>query len=172
MLTWHQIPRGGIQEENQVQKCKYPILYLSPLNLNVSKFKFFFSVSECNQMISLTDPRNESYVISSPGFPNGYSTNLECNWLFTSPLGTHLIFQGRSMDLEETTDCLTDYVAVYSGNALNSNDGTLLRQECLSNNSLITIPTSNEMTVRFVSDYGVNGTGFEAVVYRGIFNIK
>ncbi|XP_043479110.1 cubilin-like isoform X2 [Leptopilina heterotoma] len=143
LLSWHQIPRGEIHEENQVQK-----------------------LSECNQMISLTDPRNESYVISSPGYPDGYSTNLECNWFFTSPLGTHLTFQGRSMDLEETTDCLTDYVAIYSGNALNSNDGTLLRQECLSNNSLITIPTGNEMTVRFVSDYGVNGTGFEAVVYR------
>lgn len=125
-------------------------------------------------MISLTDPRNGSYIFSSPGYPNGYSPNLECSWLFMSPVGTHLVFQARVMDLEESTDCVADYVAVYSGNALNSNTGKFLKQECLSNNSFVTIPSGNEMTVRFVSNYIENGTGFEAVVFRGVcfFNIK
>lgn len=125
-------------------------------------------MAECNQIVSLRDPENSTYVITSPGFPNGYEPNLECNWLLTSPPGTHLVFGISIMDLEENPDCMMDYVDVYAGDAMNSESATLLKRECSSNSTLTSIPGTNEMTVKFVSDFGVNGTGFQALVARGI----
>ena len=127
-------------------------------------------MSQCNKLVSLTDPENETFAFTSPGYPNGYSQNLDCNWIFTSPPGTHLVFQIQVMDLEETSDCVADYVAVYSGNALDANTGSLLKQECLSNSTSMKIIGTNVMTVKFVSDFSVNGTGFKGLVYRGILH--
>ena len=125
-------------------------------------------MAECNQIVSLTNREDATYLFASPGFPNGYASNLDCNWFFTSPPGTHLVFEIRIMDLEENSECMMDYVAVYTGDARNDNSGNLLKKECLSNSTLTKVIGTNEMTVKFVSDFGVNGTGFQAVVTRGL----
>lgn len=129
-------------------------------------------MSECNKEIALMGERNNTYAISSPGWPTGYAANLHCNWVFTSPPGTHLRLRITSMDLEETNDCIADSVSVYSGYALTStNNANLLRRLCLSNSTWVQIKGTNIMTVKFESDSFINKTGFNAYVYRGLYLI-
>lgn len=116
--------------------------------------------------------RNNTYAFSSPGWPTGYAANLHCNWVFTSPPGTHLRLRITSMDLEETNDCIADSLSIYSGYALTStNNANLLRKLCLSNSTWVQIKGTNIMTVKFESDSFINKTGFNAYVYRGLYLI-
>lgn len=72
------------------------------------------------------------------------------------------------MNLEETMNCIADFVSVYSGYALTSTtDAKLESKLCLSNSTASSISTSNVMTVKFETDATVNKTGFNAYVYRG-----
>ena len=78
------------------------------------------------------------------------------------------------MSLEETSDCVADFVAVYDGNALETeNSASLLQTLCFSNSTQTWIKASDLMTVKFQSDGYVNKTGFSAYVYRGkaFFNL-
>ena len=124
--------------------------------------------------VALTDVQNSSYEFSSPGWPNGYDNNLRCAWIFISPPGTHLMLRILAMSLEETSDCVADFVAVYDGNALETeNSASLLQTLCFSNSTQTWIKASDLMTVKFQSDGYVNKTGFSAYVYRGkaFFNL-
>lgn len=112
--------------------------------------------------------RNDTYAFSSPGWPTGYADNLRCNWVFTSPPGTHLVLRIMSMDLEETMNCVADSVSVYTGNALTSPENAHLKSKlCLSNATLTLVRASNVMTVKFETDVSINKTGFSAYVHRG-----
>ncbi|XP_011637168.1 cubilin-like [Pogonomyrmex barbatus] len=143
-LTWLQIPRNTSQENNKEIK-----------------------LSECNKEIELMSDRNNTYSFSSPGWPTGYADNLHCNWVFTSPPGTHLVLRIITMDLEETSDCGADSVSVYSGYALTSTSNAHLESKlCLANSSSSSISGTNVMTVKFETDAFVNKTGFNAYVYR------
>lgn len=125
-------------------------------------------MSECNKEIALTGDRNNTYSFSSPGWPTGYAPDLHCNWVFTSPPGTHLVLRIMTMDLEETNDCIADSVSVYSGYALTSTtDAHLESKLCLANASMSLITGTNVMTVKFDTDAFENKTGFNAYVYRG-----
>ncbi|XP_014605735.1 PREDICTED: cubilin-like [Polistes canadensis] len=144
-LNWLQIPKDVI-EEQELKKIK---------------------LSKCTEEVALMSNTNNSYSFWSPGWPNGYEDNLECTWIFTSPPGTHLVIRINMINLEESTDCVYDYVAIYSGYALTSEENSVLEQKlCLSNATWNTIKTKNVMTVKFVSDSYLNKTGFSARVYR------
>lgn len=128
----------------------------------------FSTVSECNKEVALMDKRNYTYSFSSPGWPTGYENNLHCNWIFTSPPGTHLVLRILSMNLEETMSCISDSLSVYSGYALTSTDDAKLESKvCLANSTMALIRTTNVMTVKFETDSSINKTGFNAYVYRG-----
>lgn len=125
-------------------------------------------MSECNKEIALISDRNNTYSFSSPGWPTGYAANLHCNWVFTSPPGTHLVLSILTMNLEETSNCVADSVSVYSGYALTSTTNAHLESKlCLSNSSMSLIRGTNVMTVKFNTDMFVNKTGFNAYIYRG-----
>ncbi|XP_039305004.1 cubilin isoform X2 [Solenopsis invicta] len=143
-LTWLQLPRN----------------ISDPLNKEIK-------LSECNKEIALMGERNNTYSFSSPGWPTGYAHNLHCNWVFTSPPGTHLVLRIITMDIEESSNCVADSVSVYSGNALTSTaDAHLENKLCLANSSMTSTKATNVMTVKFETDWFVNKTGFSAYVYR------
>ncbi|CAK9795155.1 Cubn [Anthophora quadrimaculata] len=125
------------------------------------------TLSECNKEVALVGKNNITYEFTSPGYPDGYEANLHCAWIFTSPPGTHLVLRFLVMDLEEVSNCISDYVAVYSGNAITTPDNAnLLQQLCLVNSTSTLVKADNVMTVKFVSDSYINKTGFSAYVYR------
>ncbi|XP_054002675.1 cubilin [Hylaeus anthracinus] len=124
-------------------------------------------LGDCTEEISFASSANHTYVIKSPGWPNGYTENLACTWVFTSPPGTHVSLRILTMDLEETMNCVADAVSVYDGNALQSTDNAkLLQRLCLANATSLKVESSNVMTVKFESDSYLNKTGFEAIATR------
>ncbi|KAK0075492.1 hypothetical protein PV325_006820, partial [Microctonus aethiopoides] len=125
-------------------------------------------LSECNEEITLSNFANATHYFTSPGYPTGYANNLKCNWLFTSPPGTHLRLRFVAIDIEESYQCISDHISVYSGYAIStppSPDAKLLGKYCLSNESRTHVDSTNVMTVKFESDIYSNRTGFKAVVY-------
>lgn len=76
------------------------------------------------------------------------------------------------MSLEESENCIADYVAIYNGHVttFDSNEN-LLKKVCLSNATLGSYSGTNVMTVQFVSDSFINKTGFSAMIFTGIFHI-
>ncbi|XP_033347146.1 cubilin [Bombus vosnesenskii] len=122
-------------------------------------------LSECSMEVALQN--SSRYDITSPGWPHGYADNLRCVWIFTSPPGTHLVFRILYMDLEESNNCVADFVTVYNGNALtDESNANLLHKLCLSNSTSMAIEADNVMTVKFESDSYLNETGFSAYVYQ------
>lgn len=137
--------------------------------LNVFFFFFHCAVSECFEEISMVNKSSGgTRYITSPGWPHGYDVNLNCSWLISSPIGTHLSLRFLAVNVEEAPDCIADSVAVYSGNAVASTrDATLLRKVCESNTTQEMISGTNLMTVKFITDSYLNMTGFKAIVYKG-----
>ncbi|XP_011500246.1 PREDICTED: cubilin-like, partial [Ceratosolen solmsi marchali] len=120
--------------------------------------------SKNSKLILLTE-HNGTYTFNSPGYPNGYEDNIQYSWTFVSPVGTHLVLKFLTIDLEESEDCITDYVAIYKGysTSFESNEN-LLKKVCLSNSTMSNFPSTNVMTVQFITDAYRNESGFSAVV--------
>ncbi|XP_011302978.1 cubilin [Fopius arisanus] len=127
-------------------------------------------LSNCNEEIALMNDNNSYYTITSPGYPDGYNHSLHCNWLITSPPGTHLLFKLKDLNLEEGHDCYGDSVSVFDGIALSEEpppDVHLLGKYCRSNESDSRVESiTNTMTVKFLTDSFMNRTGFKAEVIR------
>lgn len=125
--------------------------------------------SGCDQTIALTDPTKDNHTFSSPGWPYGYGDSLDCNWIFESTPGTHLVMKFDKLDLEESWRCVMDHVRVFTGHSPNSRrEWTQTGSYCLPNatSENIIIPT-DLMKVTFHSDISFNKTGFNATVHRG-----
>ncbi|XP_012276352.1 cubilin [Orussus abietinus] len=124
-------------------------------------------ISECEEIVSLSDPTSLEYRFSSPGWPNGYKNDLNCSWIFESLPGTSLSLNFKSISLNSNSYCLNDYVAVYSGIAESTHEEwTLVTKVCNSESKGKIISASNLMRVEFITDAYSNGTGFEASVLR------
>ncbi|XP_017881696.1 cubilin [Ceratina calcarata] len=159
-LTMYLVRQGSVFDLNWIQ---------IPRDFDPTNPDKETKLGNCSEEITLTYPYANSHIITSPGWPNGYDVNLQCSWLFTSPVGTHLLFKAEVMDLEESFGCLADYVSVYSGNALMDTDDTeLLGKLCLANSTSLWLENDNNvMTVKFQSDSYLNKTGFRAHVFVG-----
>lgn len=57
--------------------------------------------------------------LTTPGYPNGYKENLNCSWTFMpEDKNSHVVLEVYDIDLEETTECTTDYIKVESSSNL------------------------------------------------------
>ncbi|KAL5234243.1 hypothetical protein ACI65C_001653 [Semiaphis heraclei] len=57
---------------------------------------------------------NETKVLTSPNYPLAYGNNLICTWsLQSEPPNTIILLRFTDLDLENTKDCLSDYLEVY-----------------------------------------------------------
>lgn len=72
------------------------------------------------------------------------------------------------VNLEESDDCIADYIAIYNGHVTTfSSNKNLLNKVCLSNATMASYSGTNVMTVQFISDSFNNKTGFSAVMFSG-----
>lgn len=100
-----------------------------------------------------------SVNITSPGYPYGYATNLNCTWILKpDQVGYHAMLLFLEVDLEDSVNCLSDYVKVSSSNDL-SNYKTCQ----MINNKVTQIHGDPYLKVNFISDYYNNRTGFFAL---------
>ncbi|XP_044150585.1 LOW QUALITY PROTEIN: cubilin [Bufo gargarizans] len=99
----------------------------------------------------------ESGIIQGPGYPTqNYPDSSLCEWFFNGPTGHYLIIRFESLDLQNSSDCLSDFVEVREYNA----SGKLLGTFC---NNIVPdeVRTSDSFAyVKFVSDGSVNAKGF------------
>ncbi|XP_068081387.1 cubilin [Anabrus simplex] len=74
-------------------------------------------VPGCGGRIYLSDwdngTANNSYLLQSPGYPNGYARMLDCEWIIETPSTSHAQMIVQNMDLESYGHCFSDYVTVY-----------------------------------------------------------
>ncbi|XP_051883694.1 deleted in malignant brain tumors 1 protein-like [Pristis pectinata] len=103
----------------------------------------------------LDDPNGS---ITSPGYPYSYPNNADCIWYIRVNSTQVIYLQFTDVDLEATTGCSYDYVAIYNGPTTNS---PLLAKLCNEPNEPF-ISSSNSMTVYFRSDSSVTRRGFTA----------
>lgn len=101
--------------------------------------------------------------ISSPGYPSGYDTNLNCTWILKpEQTGYHASFLLQEIDLEDSVDCLSDYVKISSSSDLSNYK--LLNRTCQQiPNVILQMHGNPYLQVNFISDYYANRTGFLAV---------
>lgn len=127
--------------------------------------------SNCGEKDIIDLSTTHAYNLTSPGYPNGYAPQLNCQWIFTTSVENHLQIKFRDVALDNTrlsNWCLSDYVAIYNGK-----DGTqsweFLKRVCLPNaTDIFDLTTSNYMKVEFRTDSYLNESGFSARVFEGI----
>ncbi|XP_044159787.1 tumor necrosis factor-inducible gene 6 protein [Bufo gargarizans] len=97
-------------------------------------------------------------IIKSPGYPNEYENEQICYWHIRVNVGQPIALQFLEMDIEDDTDCLSDYLEVYDSyddvhNLVGRFCGDMLPDDIIS--------TGNVMTLKFLSDGSVTGGGFQ-----------
>lgn len=114
-----------------------------------------------NSIVYVNNETNTN--ISSPGYPYGYDTNLNCTWILKpDQIGYHAMFLFLEIDLEDTVNCLSDYVKVSSSNDLSNYN--VLNKTC-QRLPAMTLPIHGNpyLQVNFITDYYSNRTGFVAI---------
>lgn len=96
--------------------------------------------------------------IESPGYPQPYGHNAECNWLISVSKGSTILLTVSDIDIEAQTTCRFDYLEVFDGNTDRSPS---LGRHC--NNRLsphFIQSTSSILFLKFKTDSSETGRGF------------
>uniref|UniRef100_A0A8C1I6Q0 Cubilin (intrinsic factor-cobalamin receptor) n=1 Tax=Cyprinus carpio TaxID=7962 RepID=A0A8C1I6Q0_CYPCA len=102
----------------------------------------------------------ESGAFNSPNYPDVYPPNVECVWTITSSPGNRLQLSFIMFQLQQSSDCSSDYLEVREGHST----GTLVGRFCGGSlPSNYTSITGHILWIKFVSDSSVSGAGFRAV---------
>lgn len=122
--------------------------------------------SECeeNKVIALTTEKVITNI-TSPGFPTGYSSGLDCTWAVVSTVPSfHPVIVFRDIDLEDVPSCIGDYVVV----STDRDDGSWREHEKLCTSDIRdrkSFDGTPNIKLRFRSDFSTNRTGFYAYTY-------
>ncbi|XP_036318853.1 cubilin homolog [Rhagoletis pomonella] len=106
-------------------------------------------------------------VFTKPGYkirlPTGeddmYLNNLECYWVIMAPEGKGIMINWESFSMEQTMDCMYDYVEIFDTLGRDESDRPLGRY-CDTPPSFSS--HSRLLTLKFVSDSSESAGGFEA----------
>ncbi|BHF63149.1 Bone morphoproteintic protein 1 [Sparganum proliferum] len=107
----------------------------------------------------------EEGIFTSPGYPDIYPPKRECTWRIEVPVGFAVLLTFYSFDLEGKQNCQFDYLDIFDGSSalhprLDELCGVELPKPIRS--------TGNTMTVRFVTDAGVQKQGFAARFQKAV----
>ncbi|XP_046392545.1 cubilin-like [Ischnura elegans] len=140
-LNWLQVPRE---------------LTSTPAPANTS-----LSIPGCGGIFTA---QTNGTVFTSPGYPNGYAGNLDCEWIFETTPYNHIKILVNDMNLQPSPYCsVADSLMIYDGKG-GHQEWELLKTYCLPNASREDpVKGSNIVKVVFHSDRFRNGTGFSAV---------
>ncbi|KAI6211378.1 putative cubilin [Aphelenchoides besseyi] len=126
-------------------------------------FRITYATADCGGEINLAEAQNRlSNTISSPGFPLPYHDSLDCVWNVTAPVGYVIAVKFTAINLEESDNCIFDYVELYDGPTL-SNETSFGRLCGPVSPHGHRVTTSNHAILHFVSDSSSNANGFFAV---------
>lgn len=95
--------------------------------------------------------------LTSPGFPKKYRHELTCLWEIDVEFGFKIEFTIHEIDLEQTTECLYDFLEFAHDPSFN----TSFAKFCASqHNETIITSSGHKLFVRFIADDSNNGKGF------------
>ena len=77
--------------------------------------KIYFIDGDCGTFVELSRTGNNSYTFTSPGYPNGYKDNINCEWIFQAPIGDHIRLTFNDIRLEADSTCALDKVTIFHG---------------------------------------------------------
>ena len=104
--------------------------------------------------------QDEFGFVTSPGYPLPYPKDLECIYYISAEEGFVIQLDFIKFDIEQSTDCTWDYVALYDSSSP-SND-TLLGQYCGKAPPGTIYSSSNALTIEFITDSTGVYDGWEA----------
>eukprot|EP00079_Xenopus_tropicalis_P009796 XP_002934118.1 PREDICTED: astacin-like metalloendopeptidase [Xenopus tropicalis] len=117
-------------------------------------FKATFTTVQCGGVF-YKSPGN----ISSPGYPQKYSANMDCLYLISAPYHQKVQLRIHTLNMEASTGCKSDYLAVYNGNTTYS---PLMHKFCGSLAPGEIISSGNSLLLQFHSDPNTEAQGFFA----------
>lgn len=165
------IPEPLISETNALFIRYISSPYKSRFQLTwnaIEKNASFVSFNACdkNQIVTLSS-ETQIKNVTSPGYPYGYASNLDCEWTIVSALPSYRpILEFKDINLEAMDKCIADYVLVQRSRE----DGTWvdIAKQCeLEMLSRRMYQGTPYLKVKFHTDYNKNETGFNATVYLG-----
>ncbi|CAN2389049.1 hyaluronic acid binding [Pristimantis euphronides] len=117
------------------------------------------NAKECGGVLT-----EQERIIKSPGYPDNYEDEQICYWHIRVNIGQPIVLQFLEMDIEEDTDCLSDYLEVYDSyddvhGLVGRFCGDMLPDHIVS--------TGNVMTLKFLSDSSITGGGFR-IKYKAL----
>lgn len=95
-------------------------------------------------------------AIISPNYPEPYSSNADCYWKIAVAAGSLIQVMIVDLDLESHERCRYDFIEIFDGISHRTNG----RRYCNNNYPKIIQSQSNQMTIRFRSDFSNGGRGF------------
>ncbi|KAF9421742.1 hypothetical protein HW555_002423 [Spodoptera exigua] len=120
-------------------------------------FRISYFIFECGGKV------NESTILSS-SLSDTYDQNMNCTWFIEAPPTKIVVLKFPYIDVESNTDCYSDYVAVFEGSKIDTDNR--LAMLCGHINTTTTLRSrGNKMLLQFVSDMSVSYRGFKAQVY-------
>ncbi|XP_048481076.1 cubilin-like [Plutella xylostella] len=120
-------------------------------------FKLSYQIFSCGGHI--TTPT----ILKSHDDGEQYESNLNCTWLITAPKDKDVVLKFLYIDLEDSSDCSTDFVAVYNGRSIDETKRTALMCGHV-NSSTVIKGNGNAMVLNFLSDFGLSYTGFKVEI--------
>ncbi|CAK1578706.1 unnamed protein product [Parnassius mnemosyne] len=104
-----------------------------------------------------------SVIFNSPNYPEPYENNLNCEWVFKSTPGRHLVLTFQDFSLEETQNCFADHVSIFSSNTL---DEWVPLKENICENAAVSgaINASTYLKIQLKTDSSISQKGFSAKV--------
>uniref|UniRef100_A0A3Q3W0B5 Cubilin n=1 Tax=Mola mola TaxID=94237 RepID=A0A3Q3W0B5_MOLML len=97
--------------------------------------------------------------LKSPGWPEVYPHNMDCNIILKAPQNSFISFFFNSFDVESHSNCQFDYLEIRNGSTA---DSPLIDRLCGSTLPSPIFPQSNQLFLRFKSDFSQARDGFEA----------
>lgn len=120
-------------------------------------FKISYSIYSCGGHVK------EQTVLSSSPFGN-YDHGLNCTWTIEAPANKVVVLKFKDMDLESSTECFSDYLAVFNG--LTTDDDKRLALLCGHVKPPTVIRSSGStMLVQFVTDSSISYSGFKVEIW-------
>ncbi|KAM4723162.1 embryonic protein UVS.2-like [Rhinophrynus dorsalis] len=128
--------------------------FVSDASTTATGFKASYSAVRCGGTY-YTPSRN----ITSPGYPQTYPSNMDCEYLITAPLSYKVSLSISKFNVEPGYQCKYDSLEVHDGDSVNA---ALMGKYC----STVVIPTlvssGRSMLLKFHSDSSKNYEGFIA----------
>ncbi|XP_069771614.1 bone morphogenetic protein 1a [Narcine bancroftii] len=108
----------------------------------------------CEQKIN-----SVSGIITSPNWPDKYTSRKECTWEITTTPGHRVKLAFNELDIEQHQECAYDHLELYDGK---DSKAKVIGRFCGSKKPEPLISTFNRMFIKFFSDNSVQKKGFEA----------